>query len=54
MDLFVHFIVLGVPVDFEEVDLTRSNYCEETCNAAVSSISRNKVALKGSSENNIS
>ena len=39
--------MLGVPVDFEEVGLNHDNYNEETCNDAIMSITRNKVALKG-------
>ncbi|XP_078487746.1 isocitrate dehydrogenase [NAD] subunit gamma, mitochondrial-like [Ciona intestinalis] len=47
------FLSAGVPVDFEEVNVTSSNLRSGSCDDALVSIRRNEVALKGNIETNV-
>uniref|UniRef100_F6X7W0 Isocitrate dehydrogenase [NAD] subunit gamma, mitochondrial-like n=1 Tax=Ciona intestinalis TaxID=7719 RepID=F6X7W0_CIOIN len=47
------FLSAGVPVDFEEVNVTSSNLRSGSCEDALVSIRRNEVALKGNIETNV-
>uniref|UniRef100_A0A6F9DFV1 Isocitrate dehydrogenase [NAD] subunit gamma, mitochondrial-like n=1 Tax=Phallusia mammillata TaxID=59560 RepID=A0A6F9DFV1_9ASCI len=46
------FLCAGVPVDFEEVNVTSENFTSGVCEDAITSIMRNEVAIKGNVETN--
>uniref|UniRef100_H2YB56 Isopropylmalate dehydrogenase-like domain-containing protein n=1 Tax=Ciona savignyi TaxID=51511 RepID=H2YB56_CIOSA len=47
------FLSAGVPVDFEEVDVTSDNFQSGSCEEALVSIQRNEVALTGNIETKV-